>query len=122
MPKIVTNNQYSLCWYAAQVHVQNRNLPLSDDVSVESVAAATTGFTGADLANLVNEAALLAGRANNNKVTQCEFDAAILRAVVGIEKKRSLVKGLEKDVVSKHEVSSFVCALENTGKSPRTCF
>lgn len=91
--------------------MQSRNLPLSEDVSIESVAAATTGFTGADLANLVNEAALLAGRAHHNKVTQGEFEAAILRAVVGIEKKRSLVKGQEKDVVSKHEVSNFVLRL-----------
>ncbi|GMH42487.1 hypothetical protein BSKO_10406 [Bryopsis sp. KO-2023] len=87
-----------------KVHLHNRNLPLSDDVSVESVAAATTGFTGADLANLVNEAALLAGREDHSQVTQTEFDSAIMRAVVGIEKKRSLVKGQEKDVVSKHEV------------------
>lgn len=95
------------------MHLNSRGLPLADDVSVESVAAATTGFTGADLANLVNEAALLAGRANHSKVTQIEFDAAILRAVVGIEKKRSLVKGVEKDVVSKHEVGPAGCFLFN---------
>jgi cell division protease FtsH len=45
-----------------RVHIERRNLPLSEGVSIEDIAAMTTGFTGADLANLVNEAALLAGR------------------------------------------------------------
>ena len=62
------------------------------------------GFTGADLANLVNEAALLAGRRNKVKVGREEFDMAIMRAVAGIEKKRSILQGLEKTVVAKHEV------------------
>ena len=77
------------------MHIEKRNLPLADDVTVESIALPTTGFTGADLANLVNEAALLAGRKSHSKVTREDFDAAILRAMAGIEKKRSLVKGLE---------------------------
>lgn len=59
---------------------------------------------GADLANLVNEAALLAGRTNRNDVSRAEFDTAILRSIAGIEKKRSILQGLEKDVVAKHEV------------------
>lgn len=87
-----------------QVHIDRKRLPLAEDVSVEGIATATTGFTGADLANLVNEAALLAGRNSRNQVSMREFNEAILRAVAGIEKKRSLVKGLEKDVVAKHEV------------------
>jgi hypothetical protein len=52
----------------------------------------TTGFTGADLANLVNEAALLAGRGNKGVVSTADFDSAVLRAVAGIEKKRSLLQ------------------------------
>eukprot|EP00210_Caulerpa_lentillifera_P008342 g7956.t1 len=87
-----------------KVHIEKKSLPLAEDVTVESIALPTTGFTGADLANLVNEAALLAGRKGHTKVTREDFDAAILRAMAGIEKKRSLVKGLEKSVVSKHEV------------------
>jgi cell division protease FtsH len=87
-----------------RVHLNRKGLPLAEDVSVEGISAMTLGFTGADLANLVNEAALLAGRHNKAVVGREEFDAAILRAVAGIEKKRSILQGLEKDVVSKHEV------------------
>ena len=91
--------------------MDRNNLPLADDVSIEGIASATSGFTGADLANLVNEAALLAGRHSRNKVSMKEFNEAILRAVAGIEKKRSLVKGLEKDVVAKHEVRTAAMRL-----------
>ena len=89
------------------MHIDRKNLPLADDVTIESIALPTTGFTGADLANLVNEAALLAGRKGHSKVAREDFDAAILRATAGIEKKRSLVKGLEKSVIAKHEVHHF---------------
>jgi cell division protease FtsH len=51
-----------------KVHLQRKGLPLSNDVSIASLASGTTGFTGADLANLVNEAALLAGRRSKNEV------------------------------------------------------
>ena len=53
------------------VHIQRRSLPLAEDVSVASIASSTTGFTGADLANLVNEAALLAGRGSKGARTLC---------------------------------------------------
>ncbi|KAF5831580.1 ATP-dependent metallopeptidase Hfl [Dunaliella salina] len=76
-----------------QVHLSRRGLPLAADVSVASLASFTTGFTGADLANLVNEAALLAGRANKSEVSHEDFDAAVLRAVAGVEKKRSIMVG-----------------------------
>lgn len=78
--------------FSLQVHLERRGLPLADDVAVEGVAGATTGFTGADLANLVNEAALLAGRRSKVQVGREEFDQAILRAVAGIEKKRSMLQ------------------------------
>jgi len=90
------------------VHIEKKNLPLAEDVTIESIALPTTGFTGADLANLVNEAALLAGRKGHSKVSREDFDAAILRQMVGIEKKRSLVKGLEKSVVARHEVGHAI--------------
>ncbi len=75
-----------------RVHLQRRGLPLADDVCVSWLAATTTGFTGADLANLVNEAALLGGRRGKAAVGREEFDAAIMRAVAGIEKKRSILQ------------------------------
>lgn len=87
-----------------RVHIGHRQLPLDEDVSVTALASQTTGFTGADLANLVNEAALLAGRLGKNKVQAADFDSAILRAVAGIEKKRSVLRGVEKQVVARHEV------------------
>lgn len=87
-----------------QVHINNRQLPLGPDVSVGQLASQTTGFTGADLANLVNEAALLAGREGKESVDAIDFDAAVLRAVAGIEKKRSVLRGVEKQVVARHEV------------------
>ncbi|KAI3426962.1 hypothetical protein D9Q98_006906 [Chlorella vulgaris] len=93
-----------------RVHINQRGLPLSDDVRVDQLAAQTTGFTGADLANLVNEAALLAGRGNKGTVGNADFDNAILRAVAGVEKKRSLLQGVEKDVVAKHEVGHALVA------------
>ncbi|PNG99055.1 ATP-dependent zinc metalloprotease FTSH, chloroplastic, partial [Tetrabaena socialis] len=87
-----------------RVHLARRGLPLCDDVSVPSLAAMTTGFTGADLANLVNEAALLGGRAGKEAVGRAEFDSAVMRSLAGIEKKRSILQGEEKAVVSRHEV------------------
>ncbi|GBF89670.1 ATP-dependent zinc metalloprotease FTSH, chloroplastic-like [Raphidocelis subcapitata] len=87
-----------------RVHLQRRGLPLAPDVTPAGLAGATTGFTGADLANLVNEAALLAGRRNKSVVGAEEFDVAVLRAVAGIEKKRSILAGMEKEVVARHEV------------------
>ncbi|KAL3136616.1 hypothetical protein ABBQ38_005856 [Trebouxia sp. C0009 RCD-2024] len=86
-----------------QTHIQKQGLPLGEDVTVDSIAASTTGFTGADLANLINEAALLAGRSDKGKVGQMEFEQAILRAVAGVEKKRSVLQGAEKESVAKHE-------------------
>lgn len=86
------------------VHIENNHLPLDKDFNVESLASQTIGFTGADLANVVNEAALLAGRTGKEVVGLEDFDAAIMRTVAGIEKKRSILQGEEKSVVARHEV------------------
>lgn len=87
-----------------RVHSSRRKLPLDVDVDLGDIAQHTTGFTGADLENLVNEAALLAGRKRSCVVTKADFEVAIMRNLAGIEKKRSILKGLEKTVVAKHEV------------------
>lgn len=86
------------------VHIENNHLPLEKDFNVESLASQTVGFTGADLANVVNEAALLAGRMGKEVVGFEDFDSAIMRTVAGIEKKRSILQGEEKSVVARHEV------------------
>lgn len=90
------------------VHVTKKHLPLATDVDLNTVAATTSGFTGADLANLVNEAALLAGRANKLQVEKEDFTRAVERAIAGIEKKRSSLHGSEKGVVARHEAGHAV--------------
>ncbi|KAH7331990.1 hypothetical protein KP509_20G062400 [Ceratopteris richardii] len=90
------------------VHVVKKKLPLAADVDLNTVVAATSGLTGADLANLVNEAALLAGRANKLEVGKEDFTCAVERAIAGIEKKRSSLHGNEKGVVARHEAGHAV--------------
>ena len=93
-----------------RVHMERKALPLNKDVDVPVLASQTAGFTGADLANVVNEAALLAGRRGRDNVAALDFDAAILRSVAGLEKKRSMLKGEEKAVVARHEVGHALVA------------
>jgi cell division protease FtsH len=84
-----------------QIHA--RNVKLGPDVDLKSVAARTPGFAGADLANVVNEAALLAARRNKNHVTRFEFDEAVERVVAGLEKKSRRINEREKEIVAFHE-------------------
>uniref|UniRef100_A0ACD5Z1U6 Uncharacterized protein n=1 Tax=Avena sativa TaxID=4498 RepID=A0ACD5Z1U6_AVESA len=91
-----------------KVHVNRKELPLGKDVDLSGIAAMTTGFTGADLANLVNEAALLAGRSNKQIVERIDFISAVERSIAGIEKKHVKLKGNEKAVVARHEVGHAV--------------
>ncbi|XP_076890900.1 ATP-dependent zinc metalloprotease FTSH 9, chloroplastic-like [Bidens hawaiensis] len=90
------------------VHVSKKELPLGDDVDLASIASMTTGFTGADLANLVNEAALLAGRQNKVVVEKIDFIQAVERSIAGIEKKTAKLQGSEKAVVARHEAGHAV--------------
>ncbi|EOA14470.1 hypothetical protein CARUB_v10027679mg [Capsella rubella] len=91
-----------------KVHVSKKELPLGDDVNLASIASMTTGFTGADLANLVNEAALLAGRKSKMTVEKIDFIQAVERSIAGIEKKTARLKGSEKAVVARHEAGHAV--------------
>ncbi|VAI47553.1 unnamed protein product [Triticum turgidum subsp. durum] len=91
-----------------KVHANRKELPLGKDVDLSGIAAMTTGFTGADLANLVNEAALLAGRSNKEIVEKIDFISAVERSIAGIEKKHVKLKGNEKAVVARHEVGHAV--------------
>jgi len=85
------------------VHVRLRGCPLAADVRLPEVAAQTPGFTGADLALLVNEAALLSARRGLVALDAAAFQAAIMRAAAGLERKRSLLFGLERACVARHE-------------------
>jgi cell division protease FtsH len=84
-----------------QIHA--RNVKLGPDVDLKAIAARTPGFAGADLANVVNEAALLAARRNKNHVTRAEFEEAIERVVAGLEKKSRRINEREKEIVAFHE-------------------
>jgi cell division protease FtsH len=84
-----------------QIHA--RNVKLGPDADLKAVAARTPGFAGADLANVVNEAALLAARRNKNFVTRAEFEEAVERVVAGLEKKSRRINEREKEIVAFHE-------------------
>jgi cell division protease FtsH len=85
-----------------QVHA--RNVKLAEDVNLGLIAVRTSGFVGADLANLVNEAALLAARSNRQAVTMADFNEAIERVIAGLEKKSRILNEQEKKIVAYHEV------------------
>ncbi len=93
------------------LEVHARRVQLDADVKLEQVAALTPGFTGADLANLINEAALVATRRNADKVAMNDFNLAIERIVAGLEKKNRLLNPREHEVVAHHELGhAFVAA------------
>ena len=83
--------------------VHTRNLILGDDVDLEQIAAMTTGFVGADLANLCNEAALMASRKGKDKITMEDFHEAFERVVAGLEKKNRVINEHECKIVAFHE-------------------
>ncbi|MDR9405524.1 MAG: AAA family ATPase, partial [Halothece sp. Uz-M2-17] len=85
-----------------EVHVPN--IKLAEDVDLSVIASRTPGFAGADLANLVNEAALLAARNNHEYVTSADFDEALERVIAGLEKKSRVLQEEEKTTVAYHEV------------------
>jgi cell division protease FtsH len=88
---------------------------LAADVKSEQIAALTPGFTGADLANLVNEAALLATRRQGESVTMSDFNNAIERIIAGLEKRNRLLNPSERRVVAFHELGHAMVALALPG-------
>ncbi|MBY0269677.1 MAG: ATP-dependent zinc metalloprotease FtsH [Burkholderiales bacterium] len=99
-----------------KVHV--KKIKLSSAVSLEQVAALTTGFSGADLANLVNEAALMATRRKVEAVTLADFTAAVERIVAGLEKKNRVLSDRERETVAYHEMGHALVALALPGTDP----
>jgi cell division protease FtsH len=91
---------------------------LAPDVDPEKVAALTPGFTGADLANLVNEAALLATRRGADAVTMGDFTNAVERIVAGLEKRNRLLNPKEREIVAYHEMGHALVALTLPGSDP----
>src|SRR5438876_1465025 len=96
-----------------RVHV--KKIRMTADLDLETVAAVTPGFTGADLANLVNEAALLATRRGAEAVTLADFTAAMERIVAGLEKKNRLLNPHEREVVAHHAMGHPLGALSLPG-------
>lgn len=88
----------------AILKIYAQKVKLAPDVDLHQLATRTPGFAGADLANLVNEAALLAARAHREAVTQADFTEAIERVVAGLEKKSRVLNEREKTIVAYHEV------------------
>ncbi|QJC50226.1 ATP-dependent metallopeptidase FtsH/Yme1/Tma family protein [Paenibacillus albicereus] len=99
----------------AVLKVHARNKPLNKDVRLDVIAKRTTGFTGADLENLLNEAALLAARRNKKDIAMIEIDEAIDRVIVGTEKKSRVISEREKRIVAYHEAGHTIIGyfLEN---------
>jgi cell division protease FtsH len=90
------------------LEIYAKKVKLSEGVDLDKIAAATSGFAGADLANLVNEAALLAARVNRTSVEQGDLNEAIERVVAGLEKKSRVLQPDEKKVVAYHEVGHAI--------------
>ncbi len=90
--------------------VHARRLPLSGDVDFEVLARSTPGLSGADIANIVNEAALLAARRNSDKVTMYDFEAAKDKVLMGIERKSLVISEREKEITAYHEMGHALAA------------
>ena len=97
------------------LQVHSRKIHMASGVDLEIVASLTPGFTGADLANLVNEAALLATRRGADEVTLDDFTAAMERIVAGLEKRNRLLNPHEREVVAHHEMGHALVALSLPG-------
>ena len=95
----------------AILRVHAKNMPLADDVDLKEIARQTPGFVGADLANLLNEAALLAARRNGNDITASDLDEAEDRVIAGPAKRNSLISQKERRRVAFHEAGHSICGL-----------
>lgn len=89
--------------------VHTRNKKLASDVNLSTIAKTTAGFTGADLENLVNEAALLAARANRRAIIEADIEEATIKVVAGPEKKSKVVSEKERRLTAYHEAGHAVC-------------
>ena len=98
--------------------VHSRKVPMDEDVNLEVIAKATPGFTGADLANLINEAALLAARANKTKVDRDDFEAAKDKVLMGAERRSMVITEAEKKVTAYHEAGHALVSLLTPGSDP----
>jgi cell division protease FtsH len=100
------------------LRIHLKNLKVSQDVKLEEIAALTPGFTGADLANLANEAAVLATRRGAESIAMDDFTGAVERIVAGLEKRSRILIPRERRVVAYHEMGHALVALAIPGTDP----
>jgi cell division protease FtsH len=98
--------------------VHTKKVPLADDVDLSMIARGTPGFAGADLANLVNEAALVAARQNRKVVTQYDFELAKDKVIMGVERKSLIISDEEKKNTAYHEAGHALVAAITPGADP----
>jgi cell division protease FtsH len=98
--------------------VHTRNIPLDEKVNLEQIARGTPGFSGADLANLVNEAALLAARKSKSNVEMSDFEAAKDKVLMGVERKSMIISETEKNNTAYHEAGHALVAKLTPGTDP----
>ncbi|MFZ6017931.1 MAG: ATP-dependent zinc metalloprotease FtsH [Nitrospirota bacterium] len=98
--------------------VHTRNIPVDERVSLEQIARGTPGFSGADLANLVNEAALLAARKSKSRVEMSDFEAAKDKVLMGVERKSMIISETEKRNTAYHEAGHALVAKLTPGTDP----
>jgi cell division protease FtsH len=91
------------------LEVHTRGKPLAREIDIDALAGQTPGFTGADLANLVNEAALLAARTGKREITQVELEEGIMRVIAGPEKKTRVMSDKERRITAYHEMGHAIC-------------
>jgi cell division protease FtsH len=98
--------------------VHTKNMPLGKDVDIKVIASQTPGFAGAELANVCNEAALLASRRNKETIEMIDFQDAIERVIAGLEKKNKVINPKEKKVVAYHECGHAIVSWLMEGNDP----
>jgi cell division protease FtsH len=114
----ITVDRPNLAGRVATLKVHTRNIHLAEDVDLYKIAQATAGCVGADLANLVNEAALRAVRKGRNAVTQEDLLASFELVIAGAEKKGTVLTEKEKQLIAYHEVGHALVAVKQKGTSP----
>ncbi len=102
----------------AILQVHSKGKPLEDALNLEKIAKQTPGFSGADLANLVNEAAILAARRNKKTISMVELEEAIDRVIAGPEKKSRLISPKEKEITAYHEAGHALVASKLPNADP----
>jgi cell division protease FtsH len=98
--------------------VHTRNKPIAEDVNITTLARGTPGMSGADLANLVNEGALLAARRSHDKIYMVDFEDAKDKVMLGVERKSMVMSEQERTLTAYHEGGHAVCTIKTKGNDP----